>query len=512
MTRVAVGLVVAVLGLAIACGTSPGSNNTQIKSPDAGVDVDAGDDPDAGEEPDGGEEPEPSPLPEPQVPTLDGWTFVGGAQGGPNQVFGASLDEGGNLWVAGGEDGLYVLRAGAERFERFTMADGLRPFGYMPDGSDPPGDKYLKVLSVSGGPPGVAFVGYAGKEPGAGELDCENNWDGPSPNPAIYKSGDADRVTLTEDGISVVHYDISSGHGIVSIEPQGREKLCHVLRIRYDPANQRVWFGANHGLAMGDANHPGTQNCRWADTPNPTPPPVGTKSDPFSNDFGHFGCSGVLEHAHPAISGLRSDGSCCSLLTGGYYGVSLEPATGDVWFGGQMRTTRFRYATNGSGFYAAQAQTENAGFESNRIDVWPDRVQEPERPSVSDRVDDHVSGVAGMPDGSVWLSSFVHGLAHVDAGGAVTRRVSTPIGHKLGALARDPLDDSLWTGGRHVGGVTRMKDGAFTTWDGSALGIDLADMGVADVQATGSGASRKIVVGFTGNAKHSGVVGIYSGP
>ena len=43
----------------------------------------------------------------------------------------------------------------------------------------------------------MVFVGYQGMPPDAGELDCESNWDGPNPDPSIYKSGDADRVTLT---------------------------------------------------------------------------------------------------------------------------------------------------------------------------------------------------------------------------------------------------------------------------------------------------------------------------
>ena len=37
---------------------------------------------------------------------------------------------------------------------------------------------------------------------------CEDNWDSPTvvPDPTIYKSGDADKVTLTGSGISVVHF------------------------------------------------------------------------------------------------------------------------------------------------------------------------------------------------------------------------------------------------------------------------------------------------------------------
>src|SRR5262249_6026269 len=120
-------------------------------------------------------------------PTLDGWQFYGPQHGVPSNVYGVTADQGGNIWVAGGEPGLFVLRTGAATFQRFTMADGLRPYGYLPDGGTPPGEKYLKVLSVAGGPAGTVFAGYAGKPPAAGEVDCDGNWDGPNPDPNIYK-------------------------------------------------------------------------------------------------------------------------------------------------------------------------------------------------------------------------------------------------------------------------------------------------------------------------------------
>ena len=33
-------------------------------------------------------------------------------------------------------------------------------------------------------------------------------------------------------------------------------------------------------------------------------------------------------------------------FTGDYYGVSIDPLTQDVWFGGLHRTTRFKFATS----------------------------------------------------------------------------------------------------------------------------------------------------------------------
>src|SRR5207253_9340863 len=102
---------------------------------------------------------------------------------------------------------------------------------------------------VEGGPPGVVFVGYQGKgyrDPGG----CEDNWDTnhkPGPlfgDPSVYKSGDADRVTLNANGtLSVVHYDIFSGPGVVGAEPEVREKLSTIRpTVRYAPTNDR-WSG-----------------------------------------------------------------------------------------------------------------------------------------------------------------------------------------------------------------------------------------------------------------------------
>ncbi len=440
------------------------------------------------------------------------WTFYGPDQGLPNQVYGASYDAGGDLWVAGGTEGLFVLRPGDTSFTQLTMKDGLRPYGYMPDGSAPVGTKVLDVISVSGAWAGTVFVGYMGKPPAPGELDCESNWDGPNPDPSIYKSGDADRVTLTATGIDVVHYDISSGPGLVGAELRGREKLCDIYRVRYDPANDRVWFGANHGFAMGAAHYAGTGKCQWDSTLDP---PVPTQqTSPFDDEPGHFGCSGVLEHVHPALNGYKADGSCCAYLTGGYYGVAVDPVTHDVWFGGQMRTTKFHYATTGGDYFQAQSETEDPPYIANRIDIWPDLVEEPQIPTVAERVDDFVAGAAAMNDGTVWLTSFVRGLAHLAADGTVLARLTTGDGlvaNKLWGIAADPLDQSVWVGPSFVGGLSRLKDGNVTAIT-QVFGPDLIDEGVSDIQSWGQGASRKMVVSFAGNSTHAGAVAVYSGP
>ncbi len=458
-----------------------------------------------------------APLPVSLPVGLANWAFYSPQNsGGPNQVMGASLDEGGNLWVAGGEQGLFVLPAGATQFKQFTMADGLRPYGYMPDGSDPPGPRYLDVISVSGGWAGTVFVGYQGMPAGPGEVDCEGNWDGPNPDPAIYKSGDADRVTLNANGtISVVHYDIFSGPGLVSVELRGREKLCNIIRIRYDAIHDVVWFGGNHGFALGEAHYTGNQSCQWESSNNP---PVPTSiTSPFNNEYGHEGCSGVLEHVHPALNGYATNNanSCCVYLTETYYGISVDPVTTDVWFGGLDRTTLFHYGSTNGDYYTAEDETEAASAIPNRIDVWPDLVEEPNIPFPDDLVPDNISAIAAMNDGSAWVSSFNSGLAHITAGEVVDVRISESDGlltNNIGAIVADPLDQSLWIGGNFCFGIQRLSNGAFTTYDQNQFGWDLANEGIVDLQSSGTGTARQIIVSWTGDATHGGVVGVYSGP
>lgn len=446
---------------------------------DAGTPVDAGTPPvDAGTEP-------------VIFPSLSDWTFYGPQHGLPNNILGVTSDEGGNIWVAGGEAGLFLLRPGATTFENFTMADGLRPYGYMPDGSAPVGDKYLNVISVEGGPAGTVFVGYKGKPPAAGEYGCEDNWDGPNPDPAIYKSGDADKVTLTSTGINVVHYDIFSGPNVVSNELRGREKLCDVMRIVWDKAAARVWFGANHGFAMGSANYTGNNTCN-----------------------GQLSCTGVLEHVHPAINAWRDESrtGAMVLLTADYRGVAVDPNTHDVFFGGMNRSTLFKWGTyggmsNAEGAYWP-AQTDTEGTEAGRWDLWPDASPEP---TPSERVDDLVFGAATTGDGTFWVGSAARGLAHVSNTGVVLATLKNELAAPhVSAVAAD-TDGSIWVGARWGGGLTRIKNGQITKYSWSLFGAELASAPVSDIQVMTAGGGRKLLVGFEAQPDKAGAVGVYSG-
>lgn len=465
------------------------------RPPDEGSDTDAGTGmPDAGTTDAGTTDagtPDAGTVTTITFPTAAGWKFYGKAEGGPTEVFGVSADQGGNIWVAGGEEGLFLLRPNATTFEKFTMADGLRPYGFMPDGTDAPGPHYLKVLSVAGGPAGTVFVGYAGKPPASGQLDCESNWDGPAPDPNIYKSGDADKVTLKSGGgINVVHYDIFSGPDVVADEKKGREKVCSILRMAYDPATDSIWFGGNHGFAWGKGNFTGNATCN-----------------------GQLNCAGNWEHVHPATCGTVGDHTV--LLTDSYYGVSVDPASGDVWFGGLIRATRFRMGTYGD-YWAAQVDTEAGNNTWSRIDVWPDALPENQCPTVAQRKDDDISGMAVMNDGTVWVSSYSWGLAHLDGNGNVMSYKSTDlIAPHVSALARDKWDGSLWAGHRWGGGISRVKSGEVAQFGEQVFGMDLAQHPVWDIQMDKSSSTRRVLVAFQSiqkdGAVQAGAIGVYTG-
>jgi hypothetical protein len=435
------------------------------------------------------------------------------------------MDEGGNLWVAGGSAGVFVQENGRGSFRNFTLADGLHPYGYLrgqiardygvPDGS--PADRNpsldaTPVVSVSGGPSGTAFVGYQGK-PG-----CEDEWDNyggtlanhEQADPSVYKSGDADKVTLMGGGIGVAHFDIYSGPGVVAGELLGREKLCSVWRILYEHGSNRVWLGANHGFALGFADN-----------------------------------ASVWEHVHPSVNDVHG-----YAMTDAYFGIALDQVPHsdghgatvfDVWFGGMIRTTRFRFGEVGGDYWKAQPRTEyyatsypdgtsdaadisrdalaQAGY-WNRMDIWPDpigerwdplhgdwRSREPDKNNPADWNYDNVSGIAAMKSGYAWIGSSTNGLRLVDHDGKFAGDATQYLqGRQLGAVVRDPSDESVWIGYRDGHGVTRvMPDGSMLQYGEAALGAN-ARSAVWDIQIDASGAQRRVIVAF-----RRGAVGVYSG-
>ena len=577
----------AVAALVWACGGGGKIVQTPDVSTDGGVDAGPGTDggSDAGPGTDGG-------TPDAGVdagtivfPSSPGWNFYGPQNGGPADVYGVATDEGGNLWVAGGADGLFLMKnlgtAAAPQlsgtFRKFGLADGLHPYGYLndavarskgvPDGS--PADTHpslaaTPVISVAGGPTGTVYVGYQGRP------NCENAWnwecnvknpDGtcavttdPSTwgDPAVYKSGDADKVTLSGAGILVVHYDIFSGPDVVGGETGGRERLCSVYRLVWDKANDKVWVGANHGFAELKASYAGNPTCN-GEYPG------------FRNNVN---CTGSYEHSHPAINACATDtdktGRNCPspvYLTDAYYGISIDPTSKDVWFGGLNRSTVFHYGTYGgntnggglSAFYAAQADTEaqppqapgyctlhnpnGAAYKGvtcgvdDRLDIWKDPVPEctpvvgsttgectVNYPGPGNRRDDSVSGMAATGDGKAWVSSFAYGLVQTNAYGSITADAQLPI-KNISALAMDPHDGSLWAGTTYGYGIYRYGNGALKSYYADTFGDKLVNAQINDLQGYSCSsasptcaAGRWMLVAFRRNGTTAGAVGIYTGP
>lgn len=446
-------------------------------------------------------------------PSIPNWQFYTATDGlTSSNVMGASADEGGNVWVAGGKAGLFVQRAGSRTFQQFGLKEGLHPYGYMADGSPADRNPSLNAISVSGGPAGTAFVGYRGRLDASdgvppGTRGCEDNWDitwnHAGADPSIYKSGDADRVSLTGSGISVVHYDIFSGPNVIGNEATGREKLCTIYRVLYQHGTNFVWFGGNHGFAFGKADFASNPTCD-----------------------GQLSCAGAWEHVHPHFND-----SAGNLVTGDYWGIAIDPSSQngfhDVWFGGMARTTRFRFGQTGGDYFAAQPMTEDWSSSNirnnpkvmaawlNRIDVWPDAVKEYDlnfdpiypTPAQWKAGLDLVSGIAANPaDNSVYIASFGNGLVHLDHDGHLLEDLTSLLFAKnVSAVALD-TDGSLWIGYKYVGGVSRLKSGKMQHFAG-VLG-DLVNSPVYDIQiqpAVG-GSHRKVLVAF-----QVGALGSYDG-
>ena len=116
-----------------------------------------------------------------------------------------------------------------------------------------------------------------------------------------------------------------------------------------------------------------------------------------------------------------------------------------------------------------------------------------------------------MPDNcsEAFIGSSTNGLRQVDHDGHFLVDATALLPSKsIGALAKDPADDSIWIGYRDGHGLTRLKpDGTVLVYGSAALG-SRANSAVWDIQVQPATATskRRILVAF-----RSGAVGIYDG-
>ncbi|GEJ59400.1 hypothetical protein [Anaeromyxobacter diazotrophicus] len=460
--------------------------------------------------------------------TKDGWTFYGTAQGLSRDVNDASADEGGNVYVAGG-DALYAKRRGDAAFQRYdAAASGLTQNCYagLPAESDPafpaainrvhpapPGAPRLcPVVSVAGAAPGTAVVGLKGI--GTDE-DLDADW--------AQDSGGADLVQFDGAKLSRTrHLFLASPPQTVCVAPDasgrlvesratscpnppdpffwqvGRRKLRQVLRIAVNhqagtPLYGDAFLGGTHAsitaylhdsAARGLRDRTAGQPAKWADAKD------------------------VWEHDHPAFwSNTRN-----AFLTGYTHAVAVDPRSGTPWCSNGFRTAWLRG-------YGADLHDDVWWLEPETAanplwyDFWPDNAVPTES------IDDNVESLAFCDDGTLWIGSSAHGLARRDPGGGVTY-LSLPDpgthGDSVYAVACDPSDQSVWIG-LGWGGLLRWRDGQFTALDPAGL-PDFARQPVRSIQIDRWSNPRIVYAAFMASADASGAisagggVAAYAGP
>jgi hypothetical protein len=226
----------------------------------------------------------------------------------------------------------------------------------------------------------------------------------------------------------------------------------------------------------------------------------------------------VMEHVHPSINGWKNEQRTGSmvLLTADYRGVAVDPVSHNVFFGGMVRSTLFTFGTHNptlsspaAGYWGGQVDTE--GKLEFQWDLWPDAVAA--NPTPSERKDDNVFGAATSGDGTFWIGSGAWGLVHVSSTGAPLGYLSTElISPQVSGVAVDPTDGSVWAGARWGGGVSRVQAGQVVKYGLAVFGPAIANLPVTDVQTTGTGTARQVLVTFDGTPSAPGALGIYTGP
>jgi hypothetical protein len=453
--------------------------------------------------------------------TKDGWTFYGAEQGLSTDVSDVSADEGGNVYVAGG-DAVYVKKRDGQSFLRFDDGNaGITRNCYVANMSDPaqvsralhpdpPGAPIMcPIISVAGAAPGVAMIGFRGM---GTDGDDDAEW--------VQDSGGADLVAF--DGAALTR----TRHVLIGSPPHticpsngneahtyscsyaydwfwvmGRRKLRQVLRIVVNHDHRTAMYGdffmggthasltalLNDAAARGYPDRITGQPAKWGDA------------------------IGVWEHDHPAFYSASRN----AFLTNEAHALAIDPFSGTPWCSNGYRTA---YLTGGYGAWLGgddwwlRPQTPpNALY----YDFWPDSSVPTES------LDNNVQSLSFCPDGTLWIGSYDHALARMAPGGSVSY-VTLPDpalhGNSVEAVACDPSDGSIWIG-LGWGGVMRLKGGAFTTLDPNDPSLPaFTHQSVRSIQIDAWSSPRIVYFAFeptkdaSGAITRGGGVAAYQGP
>ncbi|HEY6888302.1 MAG TPA: hypothetical protein VI300_10995, partial [Solirubrobacter sp.] len=465
--------------------------------------------------------------------TLGAWTFWTTGQGLSTNVQDVSADEAGNVYVAG-TDALYAKAKDAQFFLRFDAANaGLTQNCYQGVLADtpathaqfsasinkklhpaPPGPAIAcPVISVAGAAPGLAAIGLQGI---GTDGDNDADWAIDSGGMDLVKfdpvAGTAAR-TRHVFFASPPHY-ICGATGAESagatscpdvtdpIWVGGRRKLRQVFRIvvNHDtksPMYGDIWAGGTHATFAALVNN--AEQRGWVDI-------VKDQPDPKWQD-----AKDVWEHDHPGIAGAHGE-----FLTGYTYAMSIDPVTGRPWASNGFRTGWMEnYGANVSSklWWIGPTRPKPA---KQWIDIWPDDADP------QDGTNDSILSITHCPDRSVWVGSYTHALAHLDASGNVLGTAGLPDsatnGDSVSAVACDPSDGSLWIG-LGWGGLMRLKDGQFSVPFPPGSGAPaFTSRAVKSIQIDRWSSPRVVYVAFqpkldaAGNVTIPGGVASYDGP
>lgn len=271
------------------------------------------------------------PVPTLRIPSRDDARTIPTA----DTVLSASADEGGNLWAVSSGN-LYLLRPGAALFEVYPNRVGEVGTAHCTAGVC----QNNGLISVAGGGPGEAWVGYEGI------FFNGNEQDDPSVDIGIRESGGAERFFAATGGIqrdrnigvlcgtqqkpdgtspdpvpTDGHLVFCTPPGQLKNEPTGRWKVRSIRSIVYNhgPSGFRgdVFFGGNHGVGAWNS--------------------VIAQKDLLR---------ARQEHQHAGwnyYNPQSTNPDPNTLETGDHHGLAIDPASGNVWLGADFGAVRLHY-------------------------------------------------------------------------------------------------------------------------------------------------------------------------
>ncbi len=420
-----------------------------------------------------------------------GWTFYGAGQGLSPTITDVSPDEGGNVYVAGG-DAVYVKSRNAGSFARFDQSAGLTT------NCDDAGTELCPVISVTGGDPGRAFIGFQGI---GTDDDSDPLW--------MQESGGADAISWDGSTVRRVrHVLIASPPGVIAETAytwaNGRRKGRQLFRVVFNhlagPHHGDVWMGGTHvGFSVLFAN-PASEG--WVEYP--------------ASDWANFPqemapAQGVWEHDHPAV-----EDSAGNIKTGDYYGIAIDPVTGDPWAANEYRAASkqgFGASTVSTGWEPLWPPYDPTDQLKSYLDVWPDRLAANGWDDIDNPAwKDNTEALAFCADGTLWIGSSTLGLARRSPAGVIDYfQLPAGMNEDVYALACDPSDSSIWVGSGWSGIARLHPDGSWSLLPGG-LGPDFLQQPVRSIQIDSWASPRIVYFAHMGDPSAPGGVSAYGGP